>query len=159
MLYLVKNTVFHAVSYCTFSQMNSLNYRKKKISFEQALLYTKLISDKLVVGENERKHLRNFHLHNSYKGEISSKRDEPAWHGSFNWFYNERYCILKLNTLIFGMREFGFVNPWSELVTEAVVRRCSVKKMSLKISQNSQKTAVPESLLFNKVTGLTSAVY
>ena len=57
------------------------------------------------------------------------------------------------------MREFGFVNPWSELVTEAVVRRCSVKKMSLKIPQNSQKTAVPESLLFNKVTGLTSAVY
>ena len=38
-------------------------------------------------------------------------------------------------------------------MTEAVVRRCSVKKLFLKISQIHRKTPVPESL-FNKVAGL-----
>ena len=32
------------------------------------------------------------------------------------------------------------------LILEAVVRRCSVKKVFLEISQNSQETPVPESL-------------
>ena len=39
------------------------------------------------------------------------------------------------------------------LSIEAVVRRCSVKKVLLKISQKLRKTPVPESL-FNKVAGL-----
>ena len=32
------------------------------------------------------------------------------------------------------------------IIPEAVVRRCSVKKVFLEVSQNSQKTPVPESL-------------
>ena len=39
---------------------------------------------------------------------------------------------------------------------EVVIRRCSVKKVSLEILQNSQKNAVPESL-FYKVAGLRPA--
>ena len=39
---------------------------------------------------------------------------------------------------------------------EAVVQRCSVQKVLLKISQNSQETPVSESL-FNKVAGLRLA--
>ena len=39
------------------------------------------------------------------------------------------------------------------LFPEAVARRCSVKKVFLKISQNSQKTPVLDSL-FNKVEGV-----
>ena len=37
---------------------------------------------------------------------------------------------------------------------EAVVRRCSVKKVFLKISQNSLEKHVCQSLFFNKVAGL-----
>ena len=39
------------------------------------------------------------------------------------------------------------------LFPEAAARRCSVKKVFLKISQNSQKTPVLDSL-FNKVEGV-----
>ena len=41
---------------------------------------------------------------------------------------------------------------------EAVTRRCSVKKVFLKISQNSQKETVPESP-FNKVAPLSLQLY
>ena len=36
--------------------------------------------------------------------------------------------------------------PTTLIDSEAVVRRCSVKKVFLKISQNSQETPVPKSL-------------
>ena len=42
----------------------------------------------------------------------------------------------------------------SEILTEAVVRRCSVKKMFLKISQNSQENTCAWVSFFNKVAGL-----
>ena len=42
------------------------------------------------------------------------------------------------------------------VITEAVVRRCSVKNVFLKISQNSQETPVPEPHFVNKVAGLFS---
>ena len=40
--------------------------------------------------------------------------------------------------------------------SEAVAQRCSVKKVFLEISQNSQKTLVP-SLFFNRATGFRLA--
>ena len=40
---------------------------------------------------------------------------------------------------------------------EAVVRRCSLKKMFLKISQNSQENTCARVSFFNKVTGPRSA--
>ena len=42
-------------------------------------------------------------------------------------------------------------------ITEAVVQRCSVKKLFLEISQNSQENNLCQSLLFNKVAGLSPA--
>ena len=41
--------------------------------------------------------------------------------------------------------------------TEAVVRRCSVKKMLLEISQNSQENPCARVSFFNKVASLTLA--
>ena len=41
----------------------------------------------------------------------------------------------------------------AKMWSEAVVQRCSVKKVFLEISQNSQKTSVPESFL-NKIASL-----
>ena len=38
---------------------------------------------------------------------------------------------------------------------EAVVQRCSIKKVSLEISQNSQENTCCQSLFFNKVADLT----
>ena len=40
---------------------------------------------------------------------------------------------------------------------EAVVRRCSIKKVLLKISKNSQEKHLCQSLFFNKVAGFWSA--
>ena len=45
---------------------------------------------------------------------------------------------------------FRFLSYSSPGTIEAVVRRCSIKKVFLKILQISQKTLVPETL-FNKV--------
>ena len=42
------------------------------------------------------------------------------------------------------------------LLTEAVVQRCSVKKVLVQISQNSQENTFAESF-FNKVSGLSPA--
>ena len=39
-------------------------------------------------------------------------------------------------------------------ITEAVVRRCSVKKVLLEISQNSEESACTRVSFFNKVAGL-----
>ena len=40
------------------------------------------------------------------------------------------------------------------LWTEAVAKRCTVKKVFLEISQSSQKKHLYQSLFFNKVAGL-----
>ena len=48
-----------------------------------------------------------------------------------------------------------YIKYWAQ-ETEAVAQTCSVKKVFLEISQNSQKMAVPESLFLIKlqVSGL-----
>ena len=42
-------------------------------------------------------------------------------------------------------------------MSEAVVQRCSVKKMLLGVSQNSQENTCPRVSFFNKVAGLSPA--
>ena len=43
--------------------------------------------------------------------------------------------------------------------TEAVTRRCSVKRVFLKISHNSQEKQLCQSLLFNKTAGFNLQLY
>ena len=52
-------------------------------------------------------------------------------------------------SMIFCLRYAGKIIPWIHKSVEAVVRRCSVKKIFLKISRNSQENTCPspESLL------------
>ena len=66
--------------------------------------------------------------------------------GTFkNTEYNK---ICKVFTEVFLITRI----PYSAvLITEAVVQRCSVKKVFLKFSQNSQKTCVPEPLFLIKL--------
>ena len=45
------------------------------------------------------------------------------------------------------------------VLTEAVTQTCSVKKMFLKISQDSQENACARASFFNKVAGLGLQLY
>ena len=48
------------------------------------------------------------------------------------------------------------IDNYDDELTEAVTRRCSVKKVFLKISGNSQKKPVPESLFLIKLQASAS---
>ena len=73
---------------------------------------------------------------------------------SFNWFRVKKTDYYQsILSEYFPLMCVIFVMLLS---TEAVVQRCSVKKMFSKISRNSQENSVPESL-FNKVAGLRPA--
>ena len=74
-----------------------------------------------------------------------------------------KYTFLNLtNTFLFGNP--SFIDKINTLIldatieyillTEAVVQRCSVKKVFLEVSQNSQENICARVSFFNKVTGL-----
>ena len=87
---------------------------------------------------------------------ISTNYCDKGTDGS-NFFFC--LCFVTLDFLIFrchfGMLNFTIHNSQQcILLTEAAVRRCSVKKVFLKMSRNSQKNTSDRSIFFNKVAGL-----
>ena len=75
------------------------------------------------------------------------------------WFINTVYYVVNKNislTYAFAIFWSGSIFLTSEKI-EAVVQRCSVKKLFLKISQNSQENTCAR-VFFSKVVGLRPAI-
>ena len=67
-------------------------------------------------------------------------------------YFSKKYLLKKktvfnYNTTQIFVKSTIFVNLWKNLPgTEAGAQRCSVKKLFLKVLQNSQETLVPDAL-------------
>ena len=89
------------------------------------------------------------YLKSDFQREFFQKRTEFCYYFSFSSF-----CFLGQKPLDLVVHKGCELNV---CLQEAVVRRCSVKKVFLEISQNSQENTVPEALFLLQVRGLRPA--